>query len=57
MFSDDLEGWVMGVGMEAQERGNTHTHTHIYMCLWLISVVVWQKPTQHCKAIIFHLKI
>ena len=24
---------------------------------WLIHVDVWQKPTQHCKAIIFQLKI
>ena len=23
----------------------------------LISIVVWQKPTQHCKAIILQLKI
>ena len=25
--------------------------------LWLIHVDVWQKPTQHCKAIILQLKI
>jgi len=24
----------------------------IYVYLWLIHVAVWQKPTQHCKAII-----
>ena len=24
---------------------------------WLIHVDVWQKPTQHCKAIILQLKI
>ena len=28
-----------------------------YVCLWLIHIDVWQKPTQHCKAIIFQLKI
>ena len=28
-----------------------------YVYLWLIHVVVWQKPTQHCKAIILQLKI
>ena len=28
-----------------------------YVCLWLIQVDVWQKPTQYCKAIIFQLKI
>ena len=25
--------------------------------LWLIHVVVWQRPTQHCTAIILQLKI
>ena len=25
--------------------------------LWLIYVVVWQKPIQHCKGIIHQLKI
>ena len=34
-----------GGGREAQEGGT-------YVSLWLIHVVVWQKPTQHCKAII-----
>ena len=28
----------------------------IYVYLWLICVVVWQKPTQHCKAILSQLK-
>ena len=28
-----------------------------YVCLWLTHVDVWQKPTQHCKAIILQLKI
>ena len=28
-----------------------------YECLWLMHVDVWQKPTQHCKAIIPQLKI
>ena len=27
-----------------------------YVYLWLIHVDVWQKPTQHCKAIILQLK-
>jgi len=27
-----------------------------YVYLWLIYVVEWQKPTQHCKAIILQLK-
>ena len=28
-----------------------------YVYLWSIHVDVWQKPTQHCKAFIFQLKI
>ena len=28
-----------------------------YVYLWLICVVVWQKPTQHCKVIILQLKM
>ena len=28
----------------------------IYVPLWLICIVVWQKPTQHCKAIFLQLK-
>ena len=28
-----------------------------YVYLWLIHVDAWQKPTQHCKAIILQLKI
>ena len=39
---------------EVRERFKTDG-TYVY--LWLIHVDVWQKPTQYCKAIIFHLKI
>jgi len=46
VLCDNLEGWD-GVGSGRQE-------TYVY--LWLIHVVVWQKPTQHCKAIILQLK-
>ena len=28
----------------------------MYIYLWLNHVVVWQKPIQHCKAIILQLK-
>ena len=28
-----------------------------YVYLWLIHIVVWKKPIQHCKAIILQLKI
>ena len=37
-------------GWEGQEGGDI-------AYLTLIHVVVWQKPTQHCKAIILQLKI
>ena len=43
-----LEGWDGG-GKEVQDGG--------YIYLWLNHAVVQQKPTQHCKAIILHLKI
>ena len=29
----------------------------IYVCVWLIHVVIWQKLTQHCKAVVLQLKI
>ena len=28
-----------------------------YLFIWLVHADVWQKPTQHCKAIILQLKI
>ena len=39
-----LEGWKQ-VGGRFKREG-----TYVY--LWLIHVDIWQKPTQHCKAII-----
>ena len=45
----NLEGWG-GVGW-----GGGREETSVY--LRLICVVVWQKPTQHCKTIILQLKI
>ena len=53
VLCNNLEGWVglgWGVGGRFKREG-----TYIY--LWLIYVVAWQKPTQHCKAIILQLKI
>ena len=35
VLCDDLSGW-QGEGM--------------YVYLWLIHVVLWQEPTQHCNA-------
>ena len=40
-------GWEMG-------RRFRRKGTYVY--LWLIPVDVWQKPTQHCKAITLQLK-
>ena len=48
---DNLEGWHgVGVGKRLKREG-------MYVYLWLIHVVIWHKPTQHCKAIILKLKI
>ena len=43
------EAWVGGGGRLNREG--------ICEYFWLIHVVVWQKPTQHCQAIILQLKI
>ena len=51
MLCDDLKGWDGGWGgREVQEGG-----VNVY--LWLVHTVVYQKSIQHCKAIIFQLKI
>ena len=48
---DDPEGWASGwVG----ERPNRE---RVYVCVWTTHLVVRQKPTQHCKAIILPLKV
>ena len=47
----NLEGWD-GVGGGREVQGEK---TCVY--LWLIHADAWQKPTQHCKAIILQLKI
>ena len=45
---DDLVGG-MGVGGRLRREG-------IHVSLWLMHVVVQQKPAQHCKATILQLK-
>ena len=52
MLWGNLEGWdeVGGSG-----GGLKNEETYVY--LWLIHAVVWQKPTQHCKATILQFKI
>ena len=51
MLCDDIEGWDVGGGMEAQEGGEIYIYMYIY-----IFFIVQQKPTQHCKATILQLK-
>ena len=47
--------------VEAQEGRDIYIYIYIYIYihtyLWLTCIVVWQKPIQHCKAIILQLKI
>ena len=43
MLYDDLEGWDGGLAESSRGKG--------YVCTYII--VVQQKLTQHCKAIIF----
>ena len=47
VLCDHLEGWGIG-GKFQRER--------IYVYLSLIHIVVWQKPTHDCKAVILQLK-
>ena len=54
MLRDNLEGWD-GVGWGGRWEGDTRRRGRVF--LWLNGVDVWQKPTQHCKAIILQLKI
>ena len=51
MPGDDLEG-----GME-RWMGGRFKREGTYAYLWLIHVDVWQKPTQHCNAIILQIKM
>ena len=51
MLCDNLEGRdAVGVGGRLKKEG---TYAH----LWLMHIVLWQKPTQHCKAVTLQLKI
>ena len=51
MLRDNLERWDVVRVLERFKREGS------YICLWLTHVVVWQKPTQYCKAINLQLKI
>ena len=41
-------GWKVGERLNREET---------YVCLWLIHVDIWQKPSLYCKVIILQLKI
>ena len=49
-ITKNLEGWDGAGGQGRFKREET------YVYLWLIHIVVWQKPIQYCKAIILCLK-
>ena len=49
MLCDNLDGWDQ-VGGKFKKEG-----TYVY--LWLIHADGWQKPTQHCKAVILQLNL
>jgi len=44
-----------GEGLDEGVKGRLKRE-RIYVYLRLIHIVIWQKPTQHCKAIILQLK-
>ena len=48
MLCDHLEGWDKEGGKETQEGGDMG----IYVYVWLIHLVIKQKLTHHCRAII-----
>ena len=43
MLHGDLDGWDVCGGKEVQRE-------RVYVCIWIIHVVVQQKLTQNCKA-------
>ena len=52
MIYENLE---MGDG--SVEVGGSFKREGIQVSIWLIHSAVWQKPTQHCKAVLLQLKI
>ena len=45
-----------GIESALEKRTGARRREGTYASLWLICLVVWQKPTQHCKAIFLQLK-
>ena len=52
VLCDNLEGWD---GVEGWGESFKRDGTYVY--LRLTHIVVWQKPTQHCKAVVLQLKM
>ena len=50
-------GWVELKEQHRNKHITMHkTDSQVAMLCWFIHVAVWQKPTEHCKAIILQLK-
>ena len=55
MLCDDLEGGMGAVkskGVDTHTHTHTHTHTLTQRYIWLIHIVIQQKLTYNCKAIV-----
>ena len=52
VLCDNLDGWD-----RVECWGERFKREGTYVYLWLTDIVAWQKPTQHCKAVILQLKI
>ena len=49
--------WLIHVDVILQLKNKLQKREETYVYLGLIHVGLWQKPTQHCKAVILQLKI
>ena len=54
-FLDKRTAWYSVMTLRG-EVGGRLTREGVYIYLGLIHIVKWQKPTQHCKAIILQFK-
>ena len=54
-FLDKRTAWCSLMTLRSEVGGRLNREG-LYVYLWLIHIVKWQKPTQHCKAIILQFK-